>query len=160
MILYKLFKNSRSAIQSYEFYSHIESFISKIIFGLVFALSAILIAFIPGLERTDRHIAVLFFIGGPVSGVMAYYLIYPIENKLRNKKLKQLYESYVVSLTEEEAESIKLFFRKNDIFEKFYGEEKLLESLLQKQIIYKTLIDKIDVYKMERWAFDYFNVNK
>ena len=93
------FKNSektREAMTSYIIASNLYYLFLKLIFALIVAAFAILILFIPGLERTDRYMAVLLFIVGPISGVLTYYLYTPIEDKMKSKKLETLYQTYVV----------------------------------------------------------------
>lgn len=157
-MVFKFSKNSRPAMTSYKIFSILESSISRIILAIVFAVLCLLIALIPGLEKIDRTIAAVFFIGGPIAMVIAYKLSSPITNKMRNEKLEQLYDCYVLSLSKEEQDSIKAFLLMNDIFAEFQSHENLgiIDSLIKKQILYKEDYFGEVKIRMERWAFDYF----
>lgn len=155
----KLFKNKRTANLSYEFHQQDNSFRMKI-FILLSGPSAcaIISYYIPWFAKSDRIILLYFFVVMPLSGW--YYLCSTREEKRNIKKLRAIYNEYVKLLTLEEENAIRNFLLKNCSIEEFQGDNEILKSLESKQIIYKSSRDKKEIYRMERWAFDYFHTYK
>jgi hypothetical protein len=153
-----LFKNLRSAMLSYDLHERINYFRMKmfILFGL--AISVIISSFTPWFAASNGWMLLYFFLVMPLLGW--YYVRSTGEDKRNIKKLKAIYNKYVGSLPLEEENAIKNFLLKDCSIEEFQGDNEILKSLELKQIIYKFSCDKKEIYRMERWAFDYFHTYK
>ena len=143
---------------NYDLHERINYFRMKmfILFGL--AISVIIGSYISWFAISNRWMVLYFFLVMPLFGW--YYVRSTGEDKRNIKKLKAIYNKYVMSLTLEEENAIKNFILKDCSIEEFYSDNETLKSLELKQIIYKSSHDKKEIYRMERWAFDYFHVYK
>ncbi len=132
---FKLSKNSRSAMLIYFNYCRFYGrFIYKMVVLLFFFIFMWLayIYILGILENSDRHIATVFIVT-LISIALTYYIYTPIENRMKRKKLKEIFDRYVVSLTQDEEEIIKEFILNNSLhFDLFCADKEILQSLFNR----------------------------
>lgn len=156
------YKNKRAAYNSYNCKKQLLDFKSRFILTVTIGFVGLTIACIPGLERTDRFLAVFFFIGLPITGVLSYYIekyFFSDDNYLI-PKLHEIFYKYVKSLSLLEQQAIASFLSSKSIFDEFEAEPEVIKSLLEKQIIYQKDYFGRTIYRIEDWAYDYFYTYK